>query len=873
MKPNISDSLDGFSFAETTCMAAKRSKPKLLRILLQCSLALTMPSALALALAMQSPLANAQSEPFPGLGIRAMTQAPDVVWVKSLIDLRASDLAVEVCQVRLDRSVPESNAHAQWQMLLLHAKTAQGLEQVDWNASVDSLESILAEVAKLARVKEQNTSPRGPWVRWKELWCRRLVNQHTLAAYLAVPGRKSHHQWLLQSIRRGLDELERLEQTVSKMQPDKPLLTKAQRELKDKTLPNEITAGEILDLRGQIELLRADLLYQQSQCYPVQSDEQIAAATQMLTSIDRAKNQLPATWTHRPLLTLAQSEAELQLGRHASVQKSMGELWDLLSKDTNSEAQSWRNAAASLAIRSARISEQWPTVEAWFAKAGGWENSPELALEHLAMLVKRELNRSESPESILRLRKGISDRFGRYWEQRADAMLVSSGLMSTTQSSRADSSSPDTKSMASLELFRIQARQAIAANNFEMAIEKLQQAELAASKLGATQEAFAFAMQVAALLEQTGQHSAAADEFYRSAISYPESPKASAAAMMSAWLIRNPDPKLDAESQQLRQATYLQRLKETALNWPEAQQSLQAIDLLEIQGLSSGELASLLEFWKEFLQRASSGNTQGIERRALGRLLLVRLVTQEDWLERPLQENPLLSKLSTELQEALLQRATSKSEKSPDQGIRPEALSAWFDSLKPDRRWAKPSSIETISFEESDLLGRLADSWNRCEDAWQTGRLTPTQLSELEQLRESLTQRLGSRVVIAGGRLDRFIDLVRLELGSSDSELLKRGLEARIAKDPKSLWWVYRSARTMQRTKGLNEKSLGWYRQMASGVTAGSEPWLEARARTIQVLEATGEQTKARELSELVLASYPNVPVLWKSRLMGSASR
>jgi hypothetical protein len=343
--------------------------------------------------------------------------------------------------------------------------------------------------------------------------------------------------------------------------------------------------------------------------------------------------------------------------------------------------------------------------------------------------------------------------------------------------------------------------------------------------------------------------------------------------MMSAWLIRNPDPKLDAESQQLRQATYLQRLKETALNWPEAQQSFQAIDLLEIQRLSSGELVSLLEFWKEFLHRASSGNTQGIERRALGRLLLVRLVTQEDWLERPLQESPLLSKLSTELQEALLQRATSKSETSPDQEIRPEALSAWFDSLKPDRRWANPSSIETISFEESDLVGRLADSWNRCEDAWQTGRLTPTQLSELEQLRELLMQRLGSRVVIAGGRLDRFIDLVRLELGSSDSELLKRGLEARIAKDPKSLWWVYRSARTMQRTKGLNEKSLGWYRQMASGVTAGSEPWLEARARTIQVLEAAGEQTKARELSELVLASYPNVSVQWKSRLMGSASR
>ena len=108
---------------------------------------------LTLALALPSSLAFAQADPFVGLGIRAMTQAPDVVWVKSLIELGASDLAVELCQVRLDRSVPQSNAHAQWQMLLLHAKTARGLDQVDWNAKVDPLESILTEVSKSARGK------------------------------------------------------------------------------------------------------------------------------------------------------------------------------------------------------------------------------------------------------------------------------------------------------------------------------------------------------------------------------------------------------------------------------------------------------------------------------------------------------------------------------------------------------------------------------------------------------------------------------------------------------------------------------------------------------------------------------------------------
>jgi hypothetical protein len=114
------------------------------------------------------------------------------------------------------------------------------------------------------------------------------------------------------------------------MEPDKPILTKSQRETKDKTLPNEVTAAEILDLKGELELLRIDMLYQRSQCYPYGSDEQISAATQMLSSIDRASSQLPATWTNRPLLNLAQAEAQLQLGRHPAVQKSLDELWDSL---------------------------------------------------------------------------------------------------------------------------------------------------------------------------------------------------------------------------------------------------------------------------------------------------------------------------------------------------------------------------------------------------------------------------------------------------------------------------------------------------------------------------------------------------------------
>jgi len=145
---------------------------------------------------------------------------------------------------------------------------------------------------------------------------------------------------------------------------------------------------------------------------------------------------------------------------------------------------------------------------------------------------------------------------------------------------------------------------------------------------------------------------------------------------------------------------------------------------------------------------------------------------------------------------------------------------------------------------------------------------------DIEQL-EQLRKRLGeSTDGVPGGfqvRLDRYLEFGRLVLPKADQinadpMMLRQALEARISKEPRSLWWVYRSARAMQQTSQLREVSLGWYRQMASGVVAGTEPWLEARARSVEVLRAIGQESKAVELGQLVLASYPNLSEEWKKR-------
>jgi hypothetical protein len=786
------------------------------------------------------------------IGIGALAKAPDVVWIESLIEAGATELAVEVCRFRFDRSVPDSNAQAQWLMLLMHATAAESLGKIEWNAGAAPLQGAIDQLQVLDPKPTASGEPtyRNPWVHWKLLWCRRLLNEHALAAYLAVPGRKALQEWLLQSIRVGLDGIDGLELSVSKMQPDKPLLSRADRQRRDQTLPNEITASEILDLRGELELLRADLLYQRSQCYASDSDEQVAAATQMLSSIDRAGGRLPANWSHRPLLTLARAEAELQLGRHGAVLQSVEALWNALANEPNPQAKAWRIRSASLAIRSARLTKQWGIADAWMARAGGWEKDPELALEHLGILVQRDLD-SVAPQSILELREQITDRFGRYWQQRVDAMLVSNPRFNSAQTPKTGTS------MASLELFRIQARQAIAANEFQTAIEKLQQAELTASKLDASQEAFQFAMQIAALIERIGQPSASADEFYRAAISYPESPQASSAAMMSAWLIRKSDTSLDPEARLLQQKIFLQRLRETALLWPTSPSAQKASEMLDIQWLTSGQYIACLEFWKEYLAKDPQ-----VSELALRRWLLVALVTQDDWLEKPSQDPQGVGKAALELKVALLDA------QQPAQRM---ALETWMDTIKPQRRW----SVDPVAILQrpapSDSISQIAEAWNRCEARWQQGTGRAEDIEELEQLRKKLGEFPDG---VSSGfqvRLGRFLEFGRLVLPAgdrteTDEAKLRQKLEARISKEPKSLWWVYRSARAMQRTSQLREVSLGWYRQMASGVAAGTEPWFEARARSVEVLRAVGQESKAVELGQLVLASYPNLSEEWKKR-------
>lgn len=831
--------------------------------------------------------AHAQSPSLPSrIGIAPLAQSPDEAWIESLIRQGLPDIAQTVCQKRLTYTQPDSDGYAQWMMLLLYAQTANAARDLDWSNPNAQLDAALLSIAETAKPALQTV--RAPWIRWRLIWCRRWLQQRALAAYLAVPSREGTQQWILASIRKALDDTEALGQSVAQLQPRQP--TAAQRRANDDTA-SAITPNQILDLRGDLELLQSDLLLQRSQCYRAGSDDRIAAATEMLSATDRAMQRLPGTWSHRPLLLIARATGQLQLGQSADALRECERLWEQLASDDKPppELPTWRMSIAALAANACRGLKQWERADTWLERVGGWQSAPELAIEHFALELER--NASPNPDTILALKRDLTARFGTYWEQRADALLVSNPALRSP-----DVTPTNPTNAASLEIFRIEIRQLLAAKKWDAAIEKLGQAESAASKLSNSNEAFAFAMQGAAALESKGDHASAADEFHRCAVSYPEQPKAPQASLMSAWLIRESDPSLDADAAQWRRSNYRQRCVETVLQWPDSPAADTATQWVEFEMLDRDDLLPMLDLWRERLK--AHPHPESLLPAASLRGLLVHLATQSDWLEPSILDLEKANAARSAWKRAML-------DASPEANL--SSLEAWLSTLAPQPDWSNAAldngppctpwiatANDAWNYDPKDPIGRLAILWHASQRAaeayWhgpadqraaaiQTlGKLSAA-LSSAANLRPSPAATAaadpGPRPLALGPRLRerlaRAIEYQRIcaSVVQSNENAVVAELSKLQSQNKKSLWWLYRAARAMQTLEPHRDASLALYRQMATGVPGGSDAWLEARARTAQTLHAKGDHANANQLRDLVFATYPDSANAWRARFDG----
>lgn len=801
-------------------------------------------------------------------GMLGVAQSPDIQWIESLIGNGFSKFALEASTSRLQLHPQDSDPYAQWLMMAMHSQTSMDLERFDFSGDPQSLDAIRDKLEE--RSQTLRGAPREMWIRWKGVWCQWLIQQRALSSYLAVPTREPLKQWVIASIRRSLDTIEQLQQDLRKL-PTGP--------------GKAITNDQKLDLQGRLALLQADLLYQRSQCYSQGSDDRSAAAAEMLRSLDQALGKLPAEWIHRPALTIARIRGQIQLEQYDDAMTSANRLWDSLHAENDSRAASiqYESALAVVGARVSRLMNRSEDFQVWIGRGGGAMASPELALEQFAGDLAR--GGDEAAEKALGWKRTIGEKFGSYWEQRADAMIVSNSAAASKKNKT-----------PSLEIMRIEIRQLLTAKRWDEAIEKLRQAEFAAVQMQADEEAFAFGMQLAAALDSQGHRDQAATAFFEVSAHYPKQPKADSASLMGAWLTRpGGDSGLAPSSSQ--RALYRERLLATATGWPMSDSAKQAVDWLEQDYLAGDSIVEVLQTWG-----ARTAETRN-EPASVGRYLLGLCMMNDAWLEPTSKTRVGLDDALTTLRGSLVE-VHQESDR--------ENFEAWIATTDSDLRWSttalqggsanwfgnlarivsgSPSNApvsEAVISEEmlrewlapwrDDPLARLGILWYACETTSSVMLSRSSTPSDQETRRFDALQRMlkaertANPVYPLGPAIDgslqrsvRFYEMFAAGVTGDGSGLVNQ-LEQERNANKKSAWWLYRSARVLQSIESKRGEAMARYRLMASGFPAGSEAWLEARARTAQTMRWSGDKNGADQLRDLVFATYPAAALKWQER-------
>ena len=858
-------------------------------------------------------------------GPLSSSDSPDEDLIQSLIQSGFPEMATDICQARKQlalNSQASSDLIARWNMLLIQSLAARAVS----NESVFDRPVLIAEALQQASsvVNENEDSSRHLWVRYKFQWGRYFVLQRTLAAYLAVPTREALREWSLQTIRTCLDELDALQQQAK----NSPLRTGVTGS-KDTITPSQWTS-----LENDIILLKTDLLLLQGSFYPLKSQERIGAATEILDLLDKAASQINRSWSGYPRLELARCNALFMLGRSQESMDELQKLWSRLTAASGAKSVAigrWQLGIGALAAQVNRELGNLRESDRWIEQVGGPFQSPEIALEHFANRLVISSNGSKgTTEEIaaqdaqlqlaFQVKAEIGNRFGSYWQQRADALLVSNkSIMEPTDVPAGNPTQPSVAFSSPnlrVELLKTEAKQLLTGGQWMKAIEKLNQAEMSAGNIGNEKEALEIAMKSAAILLNQGQSDVARSEFFRSAIAYQRSPKAPDAAMMSVWKLDGDVP-ADAGSiseadqlaaRQQRVAIYRGRLSEIVATWPESIQANKAVQKLEQSFLFDDKLVSLLELWSNRLKqlpqtvvmsRVGQASWSTYDR-AFACYGIISIATRSSWPDRSRysdQERVEVREALAVLRERIIE--------STSLNAKPLAL-AWLDSIDSCLEWPrtlttgipKPTGLQDLPLSlgylewgefsemptkpESWELGlQIAFSWIRTEVYYQRQirkpeeSEAPAQLAkEVERLQkmqsqnsQAIGQSIGKR---QADQLGRSMELYSIAIdfwsGEERREKATHELLNQRRSNPKDAWWFYRSARMLQSSSSLREQAIQLYRSLANGLTAGSDAWLEMRARTAETMRQMGDMKSAQELANLVLATYPNISDEWKRR-------
>ncbi len=825
--------------------------------------------------------------------------------------------AIERCRMAIHSAGQGSMLYARWTSRLVATLAERDSEKAE------SVSSALTEAKKVhdaVLANDKHPSFR-VWNEYAFESVRYQVANRAVANYLAAPTNIARRDDALATIREILDQLQQIGTRVQDQLGK--LLRQSDRESTNLT-------RELASLRNRISLLTIDCLLLRSECYPFGSDDRIAAGSEALTAIEKMAGFVEAEWSGRVTLELARFQSLLAIHR---------------VQDARVGLEKWIPSVVDLAIRNRAIALATKTcqVEGDFAGAkqllsltttDSIRESPEIAMAFLELQIaesqiKREAtdppaNPDEANrkiELILNAKDTIAQRFGKYWEQRAEALILSSSYAK-------DASNKPLSAAPSLDLLKLEIRQRLAAGDIAGAIDRLEQAEAAAFLANDLNQAFSLAKSALGLLIQLkGNDSSTTAEMQNlieriasTATKYARQP-GSSQIHQSAIEYENSLLTADENNAASISGRYKELLNEHLSLWPSEATSVENRDRLQALFLGLGDFQSLIDLWgNEIHSSKDKGESDGTRitqdsnirfenanGNLVNALLLSDILTENDpkiaVTSQRLEAVASLSNMQRQFYEILsgdfdwwnldggISRNDSSgltlSDESPlwkTDDHQTAILRLLLAARRGSPSTVEPDVQECIRWYQQDRparLGWMASLLSTLSNIVRVRALSDLETQEqlnwakvlsklLEVSRSNLndsTQSLHPSILKSLTTLNTIIE-IRIAGLQKDMPQGNSVLDARKGTNTRSARLTLEQARMyeVEGNTGL-ETSLKFYRQLAAGSRVGTDVWFEAKLSSVRCLRKMNKPSEANEILAFVQAMVAELPVKWKTRI------
>ncbi len=717
---------------------------------------------------------------------------------------------------------------------------------------------------------------RWPWIQWQAGRCKLLHAQSVLAKFLANPASDPLRDLGLNIVRDALQDVDHLLTDLKRRQS----LSARQGVSSGPQAPAE----QLRNLAADASLLQCELLLIRSQIYPNGSADRAAALAEVQGKAQDLLKRTGEDWPVRPGLLLAIFTAQLESGDLSAINRleQLAAQTDPVSISAMAAATAAR--AAAMAGQFSRAATVQQRLRQLVQADSTWAPLELLVTIEVAIAeLQQQISETDPTDRLNQLShqaKQLGDRYGAYWQARAEALIV--GGMSNSQLG-------DPK--LAMQLLMAQVRQLVTANQFDQAVEILRQAINAQSATGNGSLALELASSAAALLRHQKLWADSAEILADTTLRFSQESSAAAAHV---WVVRSRSEEIKANpDDQVLSGAYEESLLNQIRHWPDNPATQPTRQWLRDWLVASGRLDDYLRLLHDLLDQTNQAGVRGgLLDDYLMQLLQTPLPKLLQHLEQARQPRQTTGDRLTSLAVEAVQVAALT--------IAPgAALSQWDERKTCQQRWQTMNewlkSADQSQCASSDLVAAAVAILSiRMQQpvtmiaGYDPNRLKPPIRSALATCLAELLDHAGPQdngdtarrsqtlaaIGIKGGWLEfdhaayspvSQAAMARLEGWLGSAEAAGR-IESLANEHPKlgavQLIWSRSLAE-----QGQVQQAVSAAKRVAAFAQTGSPMQLAARCQLIQLQIQSGQQTQAQQAARLLKATQPNLSEFWSQRL------